>query len=127
MNDFEFLEADVFRLWKHFINIDKDYSGYISIGALFSYLNERSYSIVAPYLERFFDLIDREFIERVSYEELLPALVTFSLFSKDEMITCKFCILTLTLVVFNMFDRDRDGEISKKDLFRLFTITIDNI
>ena len=89
MNDFEFLENDIFRLWKHFIKIDKDESGYISIGQLFNYLDERNYSIVAPYLERFFDLIDREFIEKVNFDEFLPALVSFCLFSKDEMITCK--------------------------------------
>ncbi len=29
------------------------------------------------------------------------------------------------IVVFNLLDRDRDGEISKKDLFRLFTIVVD--
>ncbi|CDW80386.1 ef hand family protein [Stylonychia lemnae] len=117
MNDFEFLEDDIFRLWRHFVKIDRDQINYISIGQLFSYLDERHYSIVAPYLERFFDLIDREFIEKVNFDEFLPALVSFCLFSKDEMIT----------FVFNMFDRDRDGEISKKDLFRLFTIVIDNI
>eukprot|EP00347_Sterkiella_histriomuscorum_P006285 403353352 len=96
---------------------DKANIGYVTIGSIFGYLDERNYSIVAPYLERFFDLIDREHIERVNYEEFLPALVSFCLFSKDEMIT----------FVFNMFDRDRDGEISKRDLFRLFTIVIDNI
>ena len=92
MNDFEFLESDVLRLWKHFIKIDKDNTGYITIGQLFTYLSERQYSIVAPYLERFFDLIDKEHIEKVNYEEFLPAIVSFCLFSKDEMITCKIYV-----------------------------------
>lgn len=120
MSDFEFLEEDVFKIWKYFIKIDKDNLGYITIGQIFGYLNERSYSIIGPYLERFFELIDREYIEKVSYEEFLPALVSFNLFSKDETITCKYLWLISfdDIVVFNMFDKDKDGEISKKDLFR---------
>ena len=89
MTDFEFLEEDVLRIWKHFLIMDKENTGYLTIGHLFSYMNERNYSIVAPYLERFFDLVDKEHIEKVSFEEFLPPCVTFCLFSKDEMITCK--------------------------------------
>lgn len=110
--------------------MDRGNTGYISIDQLFTYIDERNYSIVAPYLERFFDLIDRSNRDRIAtFEELLPALAAFCLFSKDEMITCKkfkksfsFCI-----VVFNMYDIDRDGEISKRDLFRMFTIVKENI
>ena len=91
MSDFEFFEEDVIRLWKIFIRIDKSNRGYISIGQLFTHLSERSYSIVAPYLERLFDLIDREEVDKCTFEELLPALVSFCLFSKDEMVNCKHC------------------------------------
>ena len=126
MSDFEFLEEDVFRIWRYFNEIDKDYVKYITIGQLFAYLNERNHSIISPYLERFFELIDREYIEKVSFEEFLPAVVSFCLFSKDEMITCKLCEFH-SLVVFNMYDKDKDGEISKKDLFRVFKTVVENI
>lgn len=89
MIDFEFLERDVVRVWKHFVKMDKDNTGFITIGDIFSYLSEREYSIVGPFLERFFELIDKEFVEKVSFDEFLPPCVTFCLFSKDEMITCK--------------------------------------
>ncbi len=32
MSDFEFLEEDVFCIWRYFIKIDKDAIGYITIG-----------------------------------------------------------------------------------------------
>lgn len=49
-------------------------------------MSERQYSIIAPYLERFFELIDKVDKFHVTFEEFLPALVAFCLFSKDEIL-----------------------------------------
>lgn len=103
------------------MEIDKPGRGYIVLDQLFIYIHERPYSIIAPYMERFFELIDKLDLDRVTFEELLGALVAFCLFSKDEMITCTHYLFIL-IVVFNMLDRDHDDEISKKDLFRVFTM-----
>jgi hypothetical protein len=55
---------------------------------LIFYIDERNYSIIAPYMERFLDLMDKVDLDRVTFEELIGPLVTFCLFSRDEMVTC---------------------------------------
>jgi hypothetical protein len=82
---------------------------------------------VAPFLERFYELIDKMIDDRVTFEEFLGPLVTFCLFAKEEMITCKCIPLNLiSKVVFSLLDTDRDNELSKKDLFRLFMMERDD-
>jgi hypothetical protein len=39
-------------------------------------------------MERFLDLMDKVDLDRVTFEELIGPLVTFCLFSRDEMVTC---------------------------------------
>ena len=90
MFDFDLSENDAFKLWKHFIRMDKFNTGTITLHDLLIYIDERSYSIIGPFSERFFDLIEKEDMNRVTFEEFFPALVSFSLFTKDEMVTCKF-------------------------------------
>jgi hypothetical protein len=55
-------------------------------------MSEREYSIIAPYVERFFELIDRVNLHIVNFYEFLPALVAFCLFSRDEMIQCNYIL-----------------------------------
>ena len=40
---------------------------YISIERLIAYLSEREYSILAPYAYRFFELMDKELNDKVSF------------------------------------------------------------
>lgn len=88
MFDFDLSENDVFRLWKHFIRMDKFNTGTINRNDITLYVDERNYSIIAPFIERFFDLIEKEDNERITFEEFFPAIVSFCLFTKDEMVTC---------------------------------------
>lgn len=80
-------------MWKHFLEIDRHGRDYIVLDQLFTYISERPYSIIAPYMERFYELIDKLDLDRVIFEEFLSALVAFCLFSKDEMITCKYYLI----------------------------------
>ncbi len=58
MNDYLLKEEDLFRLWEIFVSLDAGRRNRLSLGELFDQVGERDYSIVAPYLERFFELID---------------------------------------------------------------------
>jgi len=49
-------------------------------------MSEREYSIIGPYFERFFELIEPLDEKNITFEEFLPALVAFCLFSRHEMI-----------------------------------------
>ena len=75
---------------------------------LLIFLEEREYSVTAPCFYRFFDIIDKEFHDRVTFSELLPALITFNLFTRSEILG--FC--------FAMYDEDKDGSVSKADIFK---------
>lgn len=67
------------------------------------YIEEREYSIVSPPFYRFFDIIEKEDPEKVTFAELLPALISFCLFTRSEILG----------FVFSMIDEDRDNNVSK--------------
>jgi len=52
-------DKDVFKVWKVFIKYDKSNEGYINLDDLYRLLEERPNSIVAPYLERLYELIEK--------------------------------------------------------------------
>ena len=58
MNDYCLLEEDLFKLWEIFISLDEQKRNRLTLGQLFDQIDERDYSIIAPYLERFYELID---------------------------------------------------------------------
>ena len=66
------------------------------------------YSVAAPYFFRLFEVIEKENIDRVTFEELTIGLIMFCLFTREEMFSFLFC----------MFDEDGDNLISKLDIFR---------
>lgn len=82
--------------------------GTVTHDQLLAAISETQASIAAPYFSRFFQLINRDKIDRVTFEELVSALVLFCLYTKEELTSFVFC----------MFDEDGDGLISKLDVFR---------
>ena len=57
MERFELRPKDAYRIWKKFIKFDKNVVGYINLDDLFYMVRERSNSIVAPYLDRLYELM----------------------------------------------------------------------
>jgi len=126
MVDFELSEREVKDVWGVFIKMDIHKLGFVTLNEFYTILKERYYSVVGPYLERFFDLIDRREFDKLYFDEFLPGIIAFNLFSRDEMIMCNELSMT-ELVVFSMLDRDKDDEISKKDLYRLLNLDREEI
>ena len=58
MNDYQLTEEDLFHLWEIFISLDEKMKNWLTLGQLFDQIDERDYSIVTPYLEWFYELID---------------------------------------------------------------------
>ena len=58
MNEYCLLEEDLFRLWQIFISLDEGKRNRLTLGQLFDQIDERDFSVIAPYLERFYELID---------------------------------------------------------------------
>ncbi len=61
------------------------------------------------------ELIDKAQPDSVDFSEFFPALVTYCLFTRSE-------ILGFT---FNMVDEDRDGFVSKQDIFKVLMVQWD--
>lgn len=57
MDRFELKPKDAHKIWKKFIKYDKEVENYINLDDLYYMIRERSWSIIAPYLERLFDLM----------------------------------------------------------------------
>jgi uncharacterized protein YjiS (DUF1127 family) len=51
MNDYQLTEDDLFKLWEIFISLDEKKKNRLTLGQLFDQIDERDYSIIAPYLE----------------------------------------------------------------------------
>ncbi len=58
MNEYCLLEDDLFTLWEIFVSLDENKRNRLTLGQLFDQIDERDYSIIAPYLERLYELID---------------------------------------------------------------------
>lgn len=99
---------DLDAIWSAYLKVDSDHVGYVTQDQLLTFISETQYSIAAPYFTRFFELIDKEHLERATFEELACALAVFCLYTREELISFVFC----------MFDEDCDGIISKLDIFR---------
>ncbi|CAD8200509.1 unnamed protein product (macronuclear) [Paramecium tetraurelia] len=103
---FLFSQADVSNLHKIFRKMDTMGTGYISQQNFFEFLDEEFNSVVSPYIEYLFQLIEKEVEQKVSFSEWLPAISLYCLYTKDSVVA----------YVFQMLDSDHDNFISKKDL-----------
>ena len=108
MKEFFIEIEDLKKIWMGFLKMDKKNRGFIILNHLMEYLQERQYSVVYPFIERFFELIDRALADRCTFEEFLPACCAFALFTRTEMIG----------FIFKMQDQDDDKVLSKVDLMK---------
>lgn len=98
---------DINKLHNFFCLLDKENSGFITIVDIYRLLNENpSTSIIGPFIDRFFVLIEKKNFYKTSFEEFLPNLVSFCLFSTFQLIE----------FMFNFIDKDHDNYISKGDI-----------
>ena len=72
-------------IWWHFLQIDREKKGYITAEEILHYIDERMYSVVAPYFMRLFNIMDKTDPDCVTFEEFLPGLVSYCLFTRDEI------------------------------------------
>jgi Ca2+-binding EF-hand superfamily protein len=85
----------------------------VTSSQIMTFIDEREYSVVSQSFMRFFDVIDKKERDFVSFDELLPALASFCLFTRSEILG----------FVFSMIDEDRDQFVSKADIFKQLMIT----
>ena len=62
--------------------MDKQNEGFIVVSQMVKFMDEREYSICAPYIHRFFLLIDKDVEDRVTFQELLVGLIYYNLFTR---------------------------------------------
>lgn len=71
-------------------------------------MEERESSVVAPAFYRLYEIMEKLDPEEVTFEEITPALVSFALFSRSEILG----------FMFSLIDEDKDDFISKTDIFK---------
>lgn len=109
---------DINNLYDFFINLEKEDTEYIKITDLYKLLDENpSTSSIGPFIDRFFNLIEKRNFYRISFEELLPNLVSFCLFSTFQLIE----------FMFNFIDKDHDNFISKNDIKNIIILKREDI
>ena len=103
METFFLNEKDVTELYKFFKKIDKNNTGFITLGNLFSLLKEsESKSNMSPFIEHLFSIVDKKYNSQMSFEEFLPYLISYCISSTYQLIE----------FVFNMIDTDHNKSIS---------------
>ena len=60
MDRYFFTMEYVIKIWSCFINMDATGDGYVTLPNLFKHVEENTYSVLAPIIERFFLLIEKE-------------------------------------------------------------------
>ena len=108
MKEYYFELEQIQKIWLCYLAMDSRDRGYITLKHLMEYMQEQKYSVVAPFLERFFYLIDKVHEEKATFEEFLPALCAYALFSRGELIA----------FFFNMLDEDKDTVLCKLELLK---------
>ena len=99
---------NLIKLHHVFRKMDVEGTGYINLDSFFIFIEEELSSIISPYLERFFFLIEKEDIDKITFIEWLPAICVFCLYTSERIIQ----------FVFNMIDADQDGFIGKRDMMK---------
>lgn len=103
---------DLIEFHKTFRKMDSQGTGYINLDNLYSLIQEELSSVISPYLERLFLLIEKENQDKITFIEWLPPTAVFCLYTSEKIIE----------FVFNMIDSDQDSHISKKDMIKFLTI-----
>lgn len=80
----------------------------MSASQLLHFIDEREHSVVAPSFYRLFEVMEKLEEERVTFEELIPSLVSYCLFTRSEILGFMYSLL----------DEDKDEYISKNDIFK---------
>lgn len=103
-NELNLEDKHIIGIWKQFKSLDPNSIGYIKLDTIYNLIGESpSYSSMSVIVDRFFITIEKEFSDKVNFEELLPFLVSYCLYSTKQLI--KF--------VFNFIDSDGDNFISR--------------
>ena len=109
---FQLDSKDLIEFQKTFRKMDSQGTGYINLDSLYGLIQEELSSIISPYLERLFLLIDKENQDKITFIEWLPPTAVFCLYTSEKIIE----------FVFNMIDTDQDNHISKKDMIKFLTM-----
>ena len=56
---YQMTDKEILKIWKKFIRFDRHNEQFINLDDLYSMFSERSTSIIAPYLERLYELIEK--------------------------------------------------------------------
>lgn len=106
-------KEEIVTLWDSFKKLDKRKAGYLVLEQLYELLQEdSSSSVVCPVMDRLFVLIEKEFSDKVSFEELLPNLISY----------CNLSSFQLIEFVFHMLDIDHNNYISRAEIVKLVSI-----
>lgn len=109
---FKLEPKDLIEFHKTFRRMDSQGTGYINLDSLYGLIEEELSSIISPYLERLFLLIEKENQDKITFIEWLPPTAVFCLYTSEKIIG----------FVFNMIDTDQDNFISKKDMIKFLTM-----
>lgn len=114
INQTNFSEEEVTRLYKRFVKLDKDGSGSIDTSEFMAIPQVSS----NPLAHRLLDVFDSDGSGDVDFKEFLIGLSAFSQNGKQEdKLRCIISISYLIKVAFKLYDIDRDGYISNGELF----------
>ena len=103
-------KEDLLQLWNFYKKINKDNTGFIRIDDLYLLLKEnQSNTIIAPYSDRFFVILDKKFIAKVTFEELISNLISF----------CMYSIFQIIKFVFEFLDKNNRGYVTRTEITKL--------
>jgi Ca2+-binding EF-hand superfamily protein len=112
-NELNLNDSHCIRIWKFFKTLDPKRIGYITLEKLYNVIGESpSCSSMAHIIDRFFIEIEKEYTDKVNFEELLPYLVKYCLYTPKQ----------IKMFVFEYIDKNRDNFISRTDIVEFLSV-----
>ena len=80
--------------------------------------------MVAPFLERIYEIAVKENDLYLYFDEFVCDLASYCVMPHEELVSCK--LISLVLVVFYILDRDRDGMVTKEGILEFLEFEREN-
>lgn len=117
IKQYNITESIVIKIWKFFKVLDSKSTGYINKYILYLLINEDvDFSSLTLYINQFFNEMSKENNEKASFEEFLPSIISYCLYSTYHIIK----------YTFNILDSDSDGFISREEIVNFLETKINN-
>jgi len=78
------------QMWKLFCALDNSEKGCVLLDQLFTFIKETHASIVAPFLERLYEIMVKQNDLYIHFDEFVSVISAYCLMTHEDLVSCIF-------------------------------------